>query len=114
MRVRDGVLFGTLVLIFSTRADAQPSSVVAQRDTEDQSPSTSSTPKQALELAASLGPTVVFGEPANPDLAPSANHWGASISALVAYRSSYFVIPSLEVGYAWLARGDAELPEGPW
>ena len=77
-------------------------------------PAPSSHPPAALELSGSLGPTVTFGEAANPAYTPSVGRVGVLLSAAVAYRSSYFVAPRLEVGYAALAHGDSELPRGPW
>lgn len=68
----------------------------------------------ALELSAFVGPSVVFGAPANPDYSPSVERVGALVAGAVTYRSSYFLAPVLEVGYAWLARGSSELPSGPW
>jgi hypothetical protein len=68
----------------------------------------------ALELTAFAGPSVVFGEPANPDYSPSVERVGALLAGAVTYRSSYFLDPVFEVGYAWLARGSSELPSGPW
>lgn len=68
----------------------------------------------ALELSAFAGPSIVFGAPANPDYSPSVERVGALVTGSVTYRSSYFIAPVLEVGYAWLARGSAELPNGPW
>jgi hypothetical protein len=112
-RAPDSVLCAALALLFSSRAGAQPSSAPAPRDTEEQS-TAASVAQRVIEIAASAGPSVVFGEPANPELSPSVSRWGALLSATVAYRSGYFITPSLEVGYAWLARGEAELPAGPW
>ena len=68
----------------------------------------------ALELSLSGGPSVVFGEAANPAYSPSVERIGGFLTGAVAYRSSYFIDPSLELGYAWLARGSSELPAGPW
>lgn len=112
-RARLGVLCEAFALVLSSRADAQPSSAPAAVDTEERYMA-ASVGQRAIEMAAGVGPNIVFGEPANPELSPSANRWGALLSGVVAYRSSYFITPSLEVGYAWLARGGAELPAGPW
>jgi hypothetical protein len=78
------------------------------------SPSPDTRATSALELAAFAGPSVVFGEPANPDYSPSVERIGALLAVAVTYRSSYFLAPVFEVGHAWLARGSAELPSGPW
>ena len=78
------------------------------------SPSSDTRATSALEIAAFAGPSVVFGEPANPDYSPSVERIGALLAVAVTYRSSYFLAPVLEVGHAWLARGSAELPSGPW
>lgn len=71
-------------------------------------------PASSLELSAALGPSLVFGEPANPQFDQSVGRVGVELAGSVAYRSSYFVDPQLEVGYAWLAHGRTELPSGPW
>ncbi|HEU4579915.1 MAG TPA: hypothetical protein VFS67_16760 [Polyangiaceae bacterium] len=71
-------------------------------------------PASSLELSAALGPSLVFGDPANPEFSESVGRVGVELAAAVAYRSSYFVDPQLEVGYAWLAHGRSELPSGPW
>ena len=70
--------------------------------------------RSALELSGFVGPSVVFGEPANPDYSPSVERLGALVAGSIAYRSGYFLDPGLEVGYAWLARGSSALPSGPW
>lgn len=71
-------------------------------------------PASSLELSAALGPSLVFGEPANPEFSQSVGRVGLELAAAIAYRSSYFVDPQLELGYAWLAHGRSELPIGPW
>jgi len=71
-------------------------------------------PTSSLELSAALGPSLVFGEPANPAFSESVGRVGVELAGAIAYRSSYFVDPRLEVGYAWLAHGRSELPSGPW
>jgi hypothetical protein len=68
----------------------------------------------ALELSAFAGPSVVFGELANPAYSPSVERIGALLAGAVTYRSRYFLAPVLELGYAWLAWGSTELPDGPW
>jgi hypothetical protein len=68
----------------------------------------------ALVLAASAGPSVVFGEPANPEYTPSFGRVGLWVGGELAYRSSYFIEPFLEVGYGFLASGESNLPSGPW
>jgi len=70
--------------------------------------------RSALEVSLKVAPSVVFGEPANPTYTQSTSRVGASVSGSVTYRSSYFIDPVLEIGYAWLARGTSELPQGPW
>jgi hypothetical protein len=77
-------------------------------------PASSSGAPAALELSGVLGPTLTFGEPANPQYARSSSRVGVLLGAVVAYRSSYFVAPRLEVDYAALASGESELPSGPW
>jgi hypothetical protein len=70
--------------------------------------------RSALEVSLKVAPSVVFGEPANPAYARSTSRVGASVSGAITYRSSYFIDPVLEIGYAWLARGTSDLPQGPW
>jgi hypothetical protein len=71
-------------------------------------------PTSALELAAALGPTLTFGDAANPQYQSSQGRIGALLALTIAYRSSYLLEPSLEVGYGALADGEVILPEGPW
>jgi hypothetical protein len=71
-------------------------------------------PASSLELSAAVGPSLVFGEPANPEFSKSVGRVGVELAAAIAYRSSYFVDPQLELGYAWLAHGRSELPSGIW
>jgi hypothetical protein len=92
-------------------AAAQP--VPAPDATRASHPQSSEAPP-ALELSGSLGPTLTFGEAANPEYTRSVGRVGVLLGAAVAYRSSYFVAPRLEVGYAALAHGESELPMGPW
>ena len=68
----------------------------------------------SLELAPYIGPTLIFGDPANPQYPKSFDRLGAYVGAALAYRSGYFLDPFLDVGYARLARGTTELPSGPW
>lgn len=68
----------------------------------------------SLEVWGALGPSVLFGEPANPEYAGSFTRVGALGEIGVAYRSSYFIDPHISVGYATLATGVAHLPAGPW
>jgi len=71
-------------------------------------------PPAALEVSATVGPTIVFGSAANPEYERSLSRVGVLATASFGYRSSYFLDPSLEVGYASLASGHAELPDGIW
>jgi hypothetical protein len=68
----------------------------------------------SLELSLSLGPTVTFGEAANPEYNPALTRVGLYGSFGIAYRSSYFIDPFIEVGYGTLATGEVTLPDGPW
>jgi hypothetical protein len=68
----------------------------------------------ALEVGATLGPSIVFGEPANPEYTQSFGRVGLYVAGAVTYRTSYFIDPFLEVGYAFLASGESNLPSGPW
>jgi hypothetical protein len=90
--------------------------IAAAASEPDASPSSRSLaePPSALEVSASLGPSVAFGEPANPQYTQSFGRVGVSLSAALAYRSSYFIDPFFEVGYALLASGESTLPVGPW
>ena len=58
--------------------------------------------------------STLFGEPANPQYAGSFRRVGGYGEVAIGYRSSYFIDPVLTVGYASLAAGDVQLPDGPW
>jgi len=68
----------------------------------------------SIEVSGTVGPSVVFGDAANPEYSPSLRRVGVFGELGVAYRSSYFIDPFLGVGYAPLASGEAHLPSGPW
>jgi hypothetical protein len=107
-----GALLGTgSVLGLPAQAAAQEATASAEAEAaaehEARAPS-------AWELSASLAPTVVFGEPANPAYTQSFNRVGVLASLALAYRSPYFLDPLLEVGYAALADGKSQLPDGEW
>ena len=68
----------------------------------------------SLELSLSIGPTVTFGEAANPEYNPSLTRVGLYGAFGVAYRSSYFIDPFVEVGIGTLASGEVTLPDGAW
>jgi hypothetical protein len=70
--------------------------------------------RSSLEIALAFGPTVVGGEAANPEFNPSLNRVGAFGELAIAYRSSYFIDPFFAVGYATLAHGESQLPNGEW
>ena len=84
----------------------------------EQGPGSSAAPPtegSSLEISGSMGPSIVFGEPANPAYTQSSlRRVGVFGEAAVAYRSSYFLDPFISVGYAALASGKSELPSGPW
>lgn len=90
-------------------AEAAPAPKTAAPAKKAKKPSPSS-----LEVWAGIGPSVMFGEPANPEYADSFSRAGAYGELGIAYRSKYFIDPFVSVGYASLARGDANLPDGPW
>ena len=69
---------------------------------------------QAFELEATLAPSVLFGDAANPGYQTNYNRWGVAMTGVFTYRARYFLEPHLEFGYAWLANGDSNLPDGPW
>lgn len=68
----------------------------------------------SIEVSGTVGPSVVFGDAANPEYSPSLRRVGVFGELGVAYRSSYFIDPFLAVGFAPLADGQAHLPSGPW
>ncbi|MET0592638.1 MAG: hypothetical protein ABW133_08065 [Polyangiaceae bacterium] len=68
----------------------------------------------SVEVWGAVGPSVTFGEPANPEYSRSFRRVGYVGEIGVAYRSSYFVDPFLLVTYADLAQGEASLPSGKW
>lgn len=70
--------------------------------------------RSSFEVSGALGPSIVFGEPANPEYTQSFSRLGVFGEVGIAYRSSYFVDPFLSVGYATLATGESSLPSGPW
>lgn len=90
-------------------AEAAPAPQAAPAKKAAKKPSPSS-----LEVWAGIGPSVLFGEPANPEYADSFSRAGAYGELGIAYRSKYFIDPFVSFGYASLARGDAHLPDGPW
>ena len=67
----------------------------------------------SLELGLSIGPTVLYGEAANPEYNPSLTRFGVYGSFSIGYRSSYFIDPFIEVGYGSLATGEVTLPSNP-
>jgi hypothetical protein len=110
-----GALLGTgLVLSLSARAAAQEAAVPAEAVPAEAAAEQESSAPSAWELSASLGPTVVFSEPANPAYTQSFNRVGVLASLAIAYRSPYFLDPLIEVGYAALADGKSQLPDGEW
>ncbi|HKO94266.1 MAG TPA: hypothetical protein VJU61_24100 [Polyangiaceae bacterium] len=104
-----GLLAAAIVLVVPALAAAEEAtaSVEAPATEAPRAPS-------ALELSASLGPSFVFSEPANPAYTQSYGRVGVLAALAVAYRSPYFLDPTLEVGYASLAKGESLLPDGPW
>lgn len=93
--------------------ESDPASAAA-RDAGAVASSSEAAAASELELSAFAGPSVVFGAPANPAYSPSVERIGALVAGALTYRSRYFIDPVLEVGYAWLARGSSDLPDGPW
>jgi len=100
--------------------NAPPSAVSPAPATGDRGAATTSAPPpekevpSSLELSLSIGPTVMYGEAANPEYDPSVSRFGIFGSFGVGYRSSYFVDPFIEIGYGSLATGEVVLPNGPW
>ncbi len=71
-------------------------------------------PRSSIEVSLTLGPSFLFGDPANPEYQTSFRRVGFFGELAVAYRSDYFLDPFLAVGYATLASGEAQLPNGVW
>jgi hypothetical protein len=113
LRALGALLAAAAVLVAPSQAAAQTSAQEGTASAEAPASESSRAPS-AVELSASLGPTVVFGEPANPAYTQSYGRVGVLASLAVAYRSPYFLDPLLEVGYAFLASGESLLPDGPW
>lgn len=105
--------FATLALGVSFGSSGVALAQEVPRDVRAPS-STTQPDHSALEVSLKVAPSVVFGEAANPTYTRSMSRVGAAVSGSVTYRSSYFIDPVLEIGYAWLARGTSELPQGPW
>lgn len=121
MRSRLSIVWiaGAVSALWASSVRAQPAASSepaprAEDGSRGQAPPSDARATSALELSAFAGPSVVFGAPANPDYSPSVERVGALLAGALTYRSSYFIAPVLEVGYAWLARGSSELPSGPW
>jgi len=70
--------------------------------------------RSSLEVFGSFGPTILFGEPANPEYQTSFGRVGMIGELGFAYRSWYFIDPFISVSYSGLARGQAVLPAGVW
>lgn len=68
----------------------------------------------ALAISGRAGPSIVFGDPANPEYTREFGRVGVWVGGELAYRSSYFIEPFIEVGYGFLASGESTLPSGPW
>ena len=100
---------GVLGLLPSAMAESQPEAPSAVT-----APVAPCAEPSSLELWGTVGPSVVFGEPANPEYTQSFRRVGVLGEVGVAYRSSYFVDPFLSVAYATLASGESRLPNGPW
>jgi hypothetical protein len=66
---------------------------------------------QALEIELHAAPTVLFSEPANPSTQDEFSRWGAQISGSFTFRARYFLNPTIRIGHAWLATGEATLPD---
>jgi hypothetical protein len=110
--IRDGARICTIacsvlgIMAGAVRARAEEAPARALRE---ESRSSSS-----LEVWGAIGPSVTFGEPANPEYTRSFRRVGYTGELGVAYRSSYFVDPFVLVSYANLASGEAALPSGTW
>ena len=100
-----GALFGFRAA--SARAETEPAAPAP--DTAEAQRSGS-----ALAISGRAGPSIIFGEPANPEYAGEFGRVGVWVGGELAYRSSYFVEPFIEVGYGFLASGESTLPSGPW
>ena len=71
-------------------------------------------PPSSLEGFATVGPTLISGDPAMPEATPSFRRVGVVGELGAAYRSAYFIDPFLSLGYGSLAAGTTQLPDGPW
>lgn len=95
-------------------AEPTASSSLAPPGMEGEGKSSAGRSASALQLSAAVGPTWTFGDAANPQYQRSTTHVGVLALGSIGYRSTYILDPSLDVGYGWLAHGDAELPAGLW
>lgn len=98
-------------------AEALPAPVPAPAAAAEAPPPAASAPEAeppSLELFGTIAPTVVQGEPANPQLTNSFRRVGFYAEGGVAYRSKYFLDPFLSFGYATLASGDTTLPDSKY
>ena len=66
---------------------------------------------QALELEATIAPSVLFADAANPGYQTSYTNWGFAVSGSFTYRARYFLNPTMLVGYTKLASGESKLPD---
>jgi len=107
------IAFGTVasVLAVASLAAAEPADQPGPKPEKQlaRQPTVSS-----LEITGAFGPSVLFGDAANPGYVESFSRAGVYGELGIAYRSNYFVDPFLTVGYGSLARGTSDLPDGAW
>jgi len=106
-----GVLTLVTALVVSERAFADPVDQPAPAKKKELAPQPS---VSSLEIFGTFGPSVIFGEPANPEYTQTFSRTGAFGELGFSYRSRYFVDPFLSVGYATLASGESRIPAGAY
>jgi hypothetical protein len=106
-----GILALVATLSASKQAFAEPVDQPAPAKEKKLAPQPS---VSSLEVFGVFGPSVIFGEPANPEYTQSFSRAGAFGELGFSYRSSYFVDPFFSVGYATLASGESNIPDGAY
>ena len=112
--MKRALVFGFSALVFVAVPSLAAAAPVDQpppatRESAKEKPSVSS-----LEVSGTFGPSLLFGEAANPEYMQTYSQTGAYGELAFGYRSSYFLDPFLSVGYGTLASGEARLPAGPY
>jgi hypothetical protein len=107
------IAFGAFagVLALASPAAAEPADQPQPKQAKELAPQPT---VSSLEITGAFGPSILFGDPANPGYVESFSRAGVYGELGIAYRSKYFVDPFLTVGYGTLARGTSDLPDGTW